>query len=449
MEISRRKFIGQSGALMLGAAALNTTNPGTLLAETGRAASPRKPTLVVVYLRGGADALNTIIPYKEKLYHAVRPSIAIPGPDAKDDHKVIPLDETFGLNPNLEGINQLYRKGMCAPIVCVGSNHETRSHFSAQDYMERGAPGMANVTTGWLARYLSSTQTAHDSPLRSIVLQPLLPRSLRGNYPVLAAPASSSESAMKVFQNLYREMPGMKQRQDLDKARQPAASALTAIFSAMKQRQDLDKARQTRFTIQQSGTRTIEQLRQLNRIIASADSQTVKYPQSPFGNTLKKTAKVIKADQGLEVTAVDYRGWDHHTDEGPVDGALGGKLADLGDSLKSFTDDLEGRMDKTLVLVMSEFGRTVKENGNQGTDHGHGGFMLAIGGMVRGGQVYGKWTGLEDPQLYRKRDLPVHTDFRNVFAETLRQVFGYNSIKEGLFPEYTRQAPPLEILNQV
>jgi hypothetical protein len=159
---------------------------------------------------------------------------------------------------------------------------------------------------------------------------------------------------------------------------------------------------------------------------------------------MRDIAKIIKANRGLEVTALDYGGWDHHINEGPADGELGRKLADVSGSLGAFVDDLGPELiQHVLVLVMSEFGRTVRENGNKGTDHGHGGFMLAVGGRLNGGNVYGKWTSLNENDLYERRDLPVHTDFRVAFAESLHGLFGFDGIKLGLFPEYTPESPPL------
>jgi uncharacterized protein (DUF1501 family) len=162
---------------------------------------------------------------------------------------------------------------------------------------------------------------------------------------------------------------------------------------------------------------------------------------------MRDLAKIIKAKRGLEVTALEYGGWDHHINEGPVNGELGKKLSDVSGAIGAFVSDLGPKtMENVCVLVMSEFGRTVKENGNKGTDHGHGGFMLAIGGPLVGKNVYGKWTGLSEDQLYERRDLPAHTDFRVVFAETLKGVFRFDGIKEGLFPEYTVSSPPLDFM---
>jgi uncharacterized protein (DUF1501 family) len=189
-------------------------------------------------------------------------------------------------------------------------------------------------------------------------------------------------------------------------------------------------------------------LAELNAILDQPQQGTAKYPQSTFGRQLRDIAKVIKANRGLEVTALDYGGWDHHINEGPIDGQLGKNLADVSASVGAFVNDLgPAAMEHVLILIMSEFGRTVKENGNRGTDHGHGGFMLAVGGRLNGKKVYGKWTGLEDNQLYQSRDLPVHTDFRDVFAETLKGVFKFDAIKAGLFPRYRPQTPPLDFIS--
>ena len=419
MNNSRRQFIRQSGSAVLGASVLSAAATQSVHGRT-KLKGP-KPTLVAIYLRGGADALNVIVPYKDKRYSAVRPTIAVPGPDSKAEHRAIPVGDTFALNPNLKGLAALYEQGQCAPIVCAGSHHTTRSHFSAQDYMERAAPGMPSVTTGWLDRYLEATKTANDPALRAFVLQPLLPRSLRGPYPVVAMPRRSSDKTIDVYKDSYNRM--------TKKMGGPGRQLKDQILSA--------------------GKSTIVNLKELNRVIGAPDDSKANYPGTPFGTQMKNIAKVIKANKGVEVTALDYRGWDHHQNEGPIDGTLGTKLADLGDSIKAFSDDLGDRMDRVLVLVMTEFGRTVRENGNNGTDHGHGGAMFAVGRMVADKKVYGTWSGLEDRHLYKNRDLPVHTDFRNIFAETLQRLFGFDGIKDGLLPKYTRANQPLNFLKQV
>lgn len=423
MQPTRRQFMKQAGTVTLGAAALSAMPASLRAASPVATAAGRKPTLVAVYLRGGADALSTIIPFSDATYATLRPTLAIAAPDANAEHKALALDNRFAFNPNLKALHTLYDKKLCAPIVAVGSPHPTRSHFDAQDFMERAAPGLRYVTTGWLNRYLSDTATSRDASLRAFSLQPLLPRSLRGEYPVLAVPEQGATEAMDVFEKVYGD--------EMTK-RRPVRDVM---------------GRSAAQTIQRFGTQTIVQLRELQAII-DASKTAVEYPDHSFGRQMRDIAAVIKADKGLEVAALDYRGWDHHYNEGPIDGTLGTMLGNLSAAIGAFTEDLGPRMDQVLVLVMSEFGRTVRENGNQGTDHGHGGFMLAVGGMVEGGKVYGNFTSLADNELYEKRDLPVHTDFRTVFAETLQQVFSYNAIKEGLFPDYTPDSQPLNFLRQ-
>jgi uncharacterized protein (DUF1501 family) len=424
MKSNRRDFMKRSG-LAVGAGMVGNVSLSQMsFAASKRGATDQPPTLVAIYLRGGADALNIVTPYVDKRYVEIRPTIALDTPDASGPGAVLDLDGRFGLNPNMAGLHRLYQKGQCAPIVAVGSHHTTRSHFDAQDYMERAAPGMRNVNTGWLDRFLSQTQSPRDTTLRAFSLQPLLPRSMRGDYPVLAQPEKSADEAMAMFEHVYKDMPTM---------RRPTRNVL---------------GKQNKQVITDSGVATIEQLRELNKIVNAPDAKGLKYPASRFGTQMKQIAKVLKAKQGLQVTAMDYRGWDHHINEGPIDGQLGLKLKDLSDGIAAFTDDLgDERMANVMVLVMTEFGRTAKENGNNGSDHGHGGAMLAVGGQVNGGKVYGKWTDLQDKNLYKNRDLPVHTDFRQVFAETLQGVFDYDGIKHGMFPEYTPDAPPLGFIN--
>lgn len=420
MNSSRREFVQQAGVTALGAAALASAAPRMASAAPTPPAR-QAPTLIAVYLRGGADMLGTVVPYGDKNYPKVHPTIAVPDPESKAARRALPLDDTFGFNPNMKALHALYEKGLCVPIVCVGSPHSTRSHFDAQDFMERGSPGQKMVTTGWLNRYLQATRTAGDANLRAVSLQSLLPRSLRGAFPVLAKPDQKAELALGMYSQLYRKSG-------------PGPSATTS-------------GQDTKKTIESLGARTIEQLSELTHVLEKAPPPIAKYPESGFGRQMRDLAKIIKAKRGLEVTALDYSGWDHHINEGPIDGQLGKKVGDVSDSIGAFVDDLGPQLMKNvLVLVMSEFGRTVRENANHGTDHGHGGFMLAVGGRVNGKKVHGKWTGLEANKLYDQRDLPVHTDFRVVFAAALQGTFGFDGIKEGLFPEYTPDSPPLDLL---
>ena len=340
----------------------------------------------------------------------MRPTIAIPPRDIKDVPGVVPLNKYFGLHPAMAPLKDIYDAGDLAPIVNVGSPHNSRSHFDAQDYMERAAPGVKSVTMGWLNRYLEATKSGSDSELRAIAPQPLLPRSLRGEYPVLAVPGYSAQATMKEFEALY----GTCETCDDDK--KEVAGKQSA-------------ARETNEMIVGTGASTIRRVREYQSLTGSTVANGARYPDGRFGKQLSDVASVIKANRGLEIAAIDYGGWDHHTAQGGAVGTFARMMGDVSAGLAAFHRDLGKRMDKVLVLVMSEFGRTVKENGNNGSDHGRGGFMLAMGGMVNGKQIHGKWLGLQKKVLADGRDLPVTTDFRAVFDEVLLKLFRFETAK--------------------
>ena len=378
------------------------------------------PALVVVYLRGGADFLNMIIPTRDPTYPIARPGIGITEADGRID-----LDDEWALHPALADLIPLYKEGQLAPIINVGSPHTTRSHFDAQDFMEYAAPGDRSVRSGWLNRYLAIPSSAgarrakadgKDGEFRALGMQGLLPRSLRGDYPVLAVPsdAGSNESndALDRFEKFYgagKKEGGMDDR--------PLGSGDSGQIMA-------------------SGKVTIETLRRLQDIIGRKETTNYGYPESSFGSGLRRIGQIIASGEGLEVAGIDIGGWDHHANQGGAAGRHSQMLANLGASLAAFARQMGGRLDRTAVLVMSEFGRTVNENGSNGTDHGHGGGMFLMGGGVEGGRVFGDWSGLRTNRLYQGRDLPVNTDFRDVFAEVLRNLFDFKTPKE-FFPDYT------------
>lgn len=449
MSPTRRQFLAGTSAFM-GASAmgLSTRALAEALREQGH-----PPTLVTVYLRGGADPLNTIIPAGDANYFKVRPTIAVPArSNDPENPAVIPVTDLFGLHPSLEPLHALYKKKRMGAIMCTGSTHPTRSHFDAQDFMERAAPGVKSVTEGWLNRYLTATSSNTDRPLRAMALQPTLPRSLRGQYPVLAVPTGNTDKAMDAFERLYscddnaeamRKNGGQPDKPGGGEgpADGPQLGGAPAVIEPDKAEDELNQI------IAQTGEDSIEKLRHLKGLVGGGKPAI--YPESGLSRQLANVAKVIKAGEGLEVAAVDYNGWDHHAYQGGSTGTMADMLSNVAGSLRAFHDDLGQHMDKTLVLVMSEFGRTVYENGNNGSDHGHGGFMLALGGMVKGGNIYGKWTGLEKRDLYHKRDLPVHVDFRAVFAETLFSLFGFRTDETDFFPDYKANDRPVRFLNPI
>jgi uncharacterized protein (DUF1501 family) len=284
------------------------------------------------------------------------------------------------------------------------------------------------MTHGWLNRYLEATRKATDAPLRGLCAQTLLPRALRGDYPVLAGANRSEE--MELFEDLYAPSNLVNQT-----ARE---GAMAEHGSRLDERPGEEKKKRkltadwARDIISQSGTNAVTRIKALE---AAANSPVdANYPGGDLGNQLRTIAQVIKANVGLEVAQADYGGWDHHRDQGDVDGHHSHMLQHLTQCIAAFHKDLGSRMNKVLVLVMSEFGRTVHENGSMGTDHGRAGFMLAVGNMLKGGKFYGIHNGMGD--LDEGRFQPVHTDFRSVFAESLVKLFSFDPLKANIFPGF-------------
>jgi uncharacterized protein (DUF1501 family) len=395
---TRREFLRDGAAISLAMQAQALAAPAkTLFRE-----KEHPPTLVAIYLRGGADFLNMVIPHTDPTYPLVRPGIGIGESDG-----AIEIDKRWSLHPALAPLEPLFAEKLLLPILNVGSPHTTRSHFDAQDFMEFAAPGNRTVRTGWLNRYLSAT--AGDGPLgfRALAIQSLLPRSLRGGYPVLAVPSGidgkRTAEALDRFEKFYGDGMGSGSEDG-----NPIAA---------------------------SGQVTIETLRRFREIVGGADGKEHGYPNTSFGRGLHRIAQVIEAGEGLEVAGIDYNGWDHHANQGGVSGNQARMLADLAASLAAFYRQLKAIRDHVAVLVMTEFGRTVAENGSNGTDHGHGGGMFLLGGGVKGGEIHGEWTGLKPADLYQGRDLPVTTDFRDVFSAVLRELFDFKTPR-GFFPDY-------------
>lgn len=449
---SRRDFLKTSGlCIMAGGAGFVGTEGflrGAPVASGNDApaeADPdrQKPTLVTIFLRGGADALNAIVPVGDAKYYEVRPGIAIPAkPKPGEDQAALPYPKDkgyWGLHPAMKNLVPLIAAGQCVPIVNVGSPHGTRSHFSAQDYMERAALGDARYSQGWLNRYLELSKKPYDAPLRGLSAMSLLPRALRGPYPVLAG--NNRAQDMALFANLYapENMVNMTAR---DEAKPESGSSLSDRPMARKEtvKQGLTSD-QTRDIITESGANAVIRLKALEKAAMQPIEAT--YPGGQLGGQLSTIARVIKANVGLEVAQADYDGWDHHSGMGGLRGAHANMLRYLSDCLAAFHKDLGSRMKKVVVLVMSEFGRTVHENGSNGTDHGRAGFMLAMGDMLNGGKIYGNWKGLEE--MEQARFQPVHTDFRSVFAETLVKLFRFDPYKAKMFPNY--QGSPNDFIN--
>ncbi|MCC6465056.1 MAG: DUF1501 domain-containing protein [Planctomycetes bacterium] len=425
MSLSRRNFL-KAAALGTGVMLL----PGALL-RMQEAAKTRRNAVVLVYLRGGADALNVLVPFATPRYYDIRPTLAIPVESKEGAPGVVKLDERFGLHPSLSALKAWYDKGRFAPLVNTGSPHTTRSHFDAQDFMEYAAPGNRSVRTGWLNRYLvgSAAGTEAEGTLRALAMQGLLPRALRGDYAVLAVPDEKvlrEKELLEVFEDHYGE------KKESGKKEEPTKDEPKKEEGKMEGERPDD-------AVEQTGRDTVRTLKRYQEILAKpVAGKRAAFPDSQFGRKMRDIATVVRADVGLEVACLDYNGWDDHVNEGGNEGQMANRLKDLGDSMSAFAEDLGDALDRTLVLVVTEFGRTCRENGNEGTDHGHGGFAFLLGGKAQGGKVHGEWTGLDDAALYQKRDLPVTTDFRDLFAEVLKGHLAFEA-PAGFFPEYTHK----------
>jgi uncharacterized protein (DUF1501 family) len=389
---TRRIFLRNSALAMVGAGSAPLWLQRALYASE----SPqRKKILVAIFQRGAADGLNIVVPHGDKDYYALRPTIAI------ERKSVIDLDGLLGLHPSLKSLKSIYDERHLAIVDAVGSPDPTRSHFDAQDYMESGTPGLKATNDGWMNRALPPA-AGKASPVRALALGAVLPRSLRGHNAALALQSLNdfqirAGGAAKVFESLY-----------LDSADAPLHAAGQETFEAMSMLQAIQK-----------------------QFYSPANGAT--YPGGRFGASLKQIAQLIKADVGVEMAFADIGGWDHHVNETPQLSTL---LTDFGNSLAAFWRDLGDRMEDVVVVTMSEFGRTAKENGNRGTDHGHANVMFALGGGVRGGKVYGDWPGLAREQLYQARDLNLTTDFRDVLGELVWRHLGNRKLEQ-VFPGYS------------
>jgi len=401
--MNRRIFLKSSGLALVAGGFL--PNVFVRMARAGTPGSRR--VLVVVFQRGAVDGLNVVVPFGEKAYYDARPSIAIPRPGS-GENAALDLDGFFGLHPSLAPVLPLFRDGSAAFVHAAGSPDATRSHFDAQDFMESGTPGVKATSDGFLSRALAGEKANSTSPLRAVALTPALPRILSGSAGAVSMTnvaefgiraGSSSGAAADSFESMYGEA---------------VAGALGG---------------------------TAKESFEAARILKSADPSKraaengAEYPKSPFGNSLKQIAQLIKADVGLEVAFTDVGGWDTHAGEGGAQGQLGNRLRDYGQAIAAFAKDLGSRMADVTLVTVSEFGRTVRENGNRGTDHGHANVMLLAGGGVKGGKVYGRWPGLDAAKLYENRDLAVTTDFRDVFGEVLESRLGVSSLR-AVFPGY-------------
>ncbi len=415
---SRRVFLKSSAlaGIVFGAA------PRSLMrAVYASGSGTKRKTMVVIFQRGACDGLNTVIPYADPGYAKARPSIAIPAPSGGREGAALDLDGRFGLHPALDALLPLYKEGQLGIVQAIGSPDLTRSHFDAQDFMESGTPGQKSTADGWMNR-CSGSLGRTDSKFRAVALTQTLPRVLRGGSPAVAL--------ARIDDFRVREDIEMSEEADpKSSARKPGDASSTAFEKLYA-----DAANDL---LGNAGRETFEAIEAL-KVADPAKYQPregVSYPRGRLGDSMRQMAQLIKADLGVELAFVDVGGWDHHTAEGSSTGQLANLLRQLGGSMAAFHRDLGDRMNDVVVMTMTEFGRTVRENGNRGTDHGHGGVSFVLGGPVLGGRVFGKFPRLSEENLFEGRDLPVTTDFRDLVGEILVRHMGVSDLAK-VFPNY-------------
>ena len=395
MQMNRRFFMRDGALAVAGTAAL----PGFLVRSALAQAAVPGRRLVVIFQRGAADGLNVVVPYREKNYYAMRPGIAIP------QNQVIDLDGFFGLHPALAAFKPLYDQGNLAIVHAAGSPDMSRSHFDAQDFMESGTPGVKATEDGWLNRALQEEdlrRRQQHTAFRALAFGSQVPRTLAGKVPAIALASVNSFAV------------GGR-----GPAPSPAANAFEAMYS-----QSGDQI------LHSTGEETFEAVKMLRDANPAQykPAAGIEYPTTEFGKNMMQIAQLLKANLGVEAAFTDIGGWDTHQNQGSVNGQLADRLRDFSSSIAAFWRDMGYGAENVTLVTMSEFGRTARENGTGGTDHGHANAMFVLGGQVKGGKIYGRWPGLADGQLNEGRDLAVTTDFRQVLGEAVAKSMGARNL---------------------
>ncbi|MGA2167672.1 MAG: DUF1501 domain-containing protein [Terracidiphilus sp.] len=403
MQTNRRFFLRNGALAIAGTAAIPSFLVRSVLAQASTAPARR---LVVVFQRGAADGLNIVVPHREQNYYSMRPGIAIP------QNQVLDLDGFFGLHPSLAAFKPLYEQGHLAVIHAAGSPDMSRSHFDAQDFMESGTPGVKSTEDGWLNRALQSEDLRHrrqHTAFRALALGSQVPRTLAGKIPAIAL---SSVNNFAVGGSNKGPTPS------------PAAAAFEAMYGESGDS-----------IFHATGEETFAAVKMLHDANPAQykPAPGVDYPNSEFGNNMKQIAQLLKSNLGIEAAFTDIGGWDTHQNQGGVNGQLADRLRDFSLSIAAFWRDLGDSAENVTLVTMSEFGRTARQNGTGGTDHGHANAMFVLGGPVKGGKVYGRWPGLANEQLNEGRDLAVTTDFRQVLGEAVAKTIGAANL-ELVFP---------------
>lgn len=408
--MDRRKFIQMASLSGMGLIAVGKS---AWAARSAEPATERK--LIVVLLRGAVDGLNVVIPHGDPNYYQMRPTIAVPRPGQEDG--AIDLDGYFGLHPSLISLQPLWQQGKLAFVQAAGSPDPTRSHFDAQDFMESGTPGRKATADGWMNRLLGNLPGV-STPTRAISVGPVMPRILSGHM-----------TATNIASGAAAGRPGVLDR-----------PAIGAAFSKLYQGQDAMS-----HAYQDAQQAHLEVMSSLEDEMRNADNGAP--PPNGFPVDASHVARLMRNDPRIQLAFMALGGWDTHANEGAGKGQLANHLSPLGQGLATLARELGPTFDDTTIVVMSEFGRTVRQNGNNGTDHGHGNVMWLLGGRIAGGKVHGDWPGLDENRLYEGRDLAATTDFRTVLAQVAERHLQLPDTRlEQIFPALPRQVRPLDLM---
>ncbi|MFN8581010.1 MAG: DUF1501 domain-containing protein [Gemmatimonadaceae bacterium] len=409
---SRREFLFKSGGV-LGATAVTMVFPEWLpQVSLADAYVSDRDVIVSVFLRGGADGLSLCAPYGDTNYYTGRPTIAIPRPDSTSANKAIALDDYFGLPQAMRFLVPAYQAGNLLVVHGAGLTYNTRSHFDAQHFMEVGKSNDASVNTGWLGRHLAtSTPARANASLRAIGFSDGLVDTLKGGPRTLPIPDPANYGISgSASTRAARETWLAQEYQD---SPEPVKSAALDALA------------------------TINMLRSIN-INTYAPANGAVYPNTGFARGLRSTAALIKADLGVEAVHLDVGGWDTHSNQDPLGGAMAQRMTELAGGLGAFWQDMiaSGYSQNVTVVVVSEFGRNARENGSRGTDHGRGTAIFAMGQGIAGGRVLApNWPGLAKENLADGQDLKVVVDYRDVLAEIVQKRLG-NANLSAVFPGY-------------
>jgi uncharacterized protein (DUF1501 family) len=408
MAVTRRFFLKSSGVAVAGFAAVPSFLKRTALAQAAGVAGKDRPIVIAIFQRGAMDGISAVIPFGDRSYSSVRPNIAIPEPKSGNPDAALDLDGYFALHPALAPFKPIYDEGHLAIVQAVGSPDNTRSHFDAQDYMESATPGNKGTGDGWLNRYMQAKADPKASPFRAVSFTANLPRTLLGPAPAIAM-TNISDFGVRAGQGNGQVAKGFEELYSTSLGDSLHGTGKEA-FEAVKM---LKKANPQQYQA----------------------ANGANYPRSPFGNALLQISQLIKSDVGIEVAFADVGGWDTHANQGSSKGQLANRFQDFSQGIAALYKDLGDRMRNVVIVTMTEFGRTIRQNGSGGTDHGHASCLFVLGGPVKGGKVYGKWPGLSTDQLYEARDLALTTDFRDVFSEIAGRHMGARNLNS-IFPGF-------------